>query len=199
MNFPNFLLLLIQNFIPLWLEKIHSMILISSSVTGWFMALQSILANDSCVLDKNVSDSSWEECSYVCWFIVLDKPCTFWLILCVVVPSIMEHRTSKNPTFAVELFWSLSVCFIIQQDRYTLCSCWIDSLWYEKYPAVLFSLVLNPFCLMQVEPFQLFCTDCSCHIVFFQPFASCLFVCCRHSQIMSTIAYRRQVHPLHSM
>ena len=120
-NFPNFLLLLIFNIIPLWLENIFCIISILLNLLrliSW-PNLWSVLENVSYALEKNVRYpvlgwivlSMWLRSS---WFIVFFIFCFLVELLCSC--SIIRSSVLKSPVIIFDLFISVfssvSFCFL---------------------------------------------------------------------------------------
>lgn len=110
-SFPNFSVLLISNFFPLWLEKTLSIIFILLNLLRLFYCLECGLSWRifPYALEKNVySAVVWWNVLLIrvrfIWFIVLSV--LFLVDLCLIVLFIIETGVLKFLTIIVELFLS---------------------------------------------------------------------------------------------
>ena len=120
MNFPIFLLLLIWNFISLWLEKIFGVI--SSSLNLLRPVLWSLIwfiLKNPCVLEKKVHFAAVGCSIFIClvhWFNSDVQLCRFLIDFSLDVLSTVKSGVFNSPTIIVWPYISpfrfVDVCFI---------------------------------------------------------------------------------------
>lgn len=116
-NFPNYLLLLISNFIPLWSENILNISLLFKFIEAYFMSWL-------IVWPRECSIYTWEDCVFI--LLLLSRvfyKCLlglrvynvqffcFFVTFCLIILSIIEHGILKLPTITVELSIFPSILF----------------------------------------------------------------------------------------